>query len=487
MVAPDPGRAICRFWRQGGQDYVYDAGTDQVVSVSPAVAVRLDAQVSGTGGLAGDSAAEQEIREARDALGLFRTQRPRLTPKLQGRERRDEYLDRLSQLTLTLDERCNLRCAYCPHTLAAAWTRPHGDRQMSPDTARAAVGLFLDRAGGETPSISLYGGEPLLAPALIRVVALMVRDSRRPQVRIVVDTNGTLLDDTMVELVAELGLHLQVSLDGPAAIHDRWRPTAGGRPTHAAVLAGLRRLLDRDPAAAGRLRIQATLAPGSDMLEADAFFGELGRELGIPDLPVGASYADLEGADAAVLPSIPPGTPTAAAGWERARAAYVEACATGRHADLGPLVRSWFDGPLIRFYHRDTRPLGDFFRPGGACAPGLRRLHVSSDGTLQPCERVGMEFGIGDVRRGFDFDAIDRLERDWFDALDGRCADCWALRHCGLCFSAMIDRKNGRVGAVPQEACESVREGFAEMLRLWVELLDRSPHALDHLKDGSVS
>ncbi|MDO9170906.1 MAG: radical SAM protein [bacterium] len=466
-------------------DYVYDAGTDRVVSVSPAVSALLDAPVRDPGATAEARAAEQEIGEARDVLGLFRAQRLRLAPKRQGHERRGEYLDRLSQLTLTLDERCNLRCAYCPHTLAAPWTRPHGDRQMSEETVRSAVGLFLDRAGGETPSISLYGGEPLLASGLVRLVAQLVRDSRRSRVRVIVDTNGTLLDDAGVDLVAELGLHLQVSLDGPEAIHDRWRPTAGGGPTHARVLAGLRRLLDRDPAAAERLRFQATLAPGSDMMEADAFFGALGRELDLADISVGASYADLEGAEATALP--PPGVLPAADDWARARAAYVEACASGRHADLGPLVRAWFDGPLIRFYHRDTRPLGDTFRPGGACAPGLRRLHVGCDGTLQPCERVGTAFGIGDVSRGFDFDAIDRIEREWFDALGGRCAGCWALRHCDLCFTAMIDKRSGRLGAVPLEACEAVCEGFEETLRLWVELLARSPRALDHLKGSRVS
>lgn len=485
MGAPDSGRAAFRVFRHDGLDYVYDVGTDLVASVSPAVAARLDAP-EGDPPLDADAInAEREIAEARESLGLFRARRPRLEAKRQGLERRDEYLDRLTQLTLTLDERCNLRCAYCPHTLAASWTRPHGDRQMSEETVRSAVGMFLDSAGGEAPSISLYGGEPLLAPDLIRLVAQMVRDSQRPGVRIIVDTNGTLLDDAMVELAAALELHLQVSLDGPEAIHDRWRPTAGGRPTHAAVLAGLRRLLDRDPTAAARLRFQATLAPGSDMLEADAFFGELGRELGLADISVGVSFADLEGAPAAALPK-PEALPQAE-GWERARAVYVEACAAGRYADLGPLVRSWFDAPLMRFYHRDTRPLGDTYRPGGACAPGLRRLHVGCDGRLQPCERVGSAFGIGDVRQGFDFDAIDRLERDWFDALGGRCADCWALRHCNLCFSTMIDRNSGRIGVVPQAACESVREGCEETLRLWVELLARGPHALDHLRGSRVS
>lgn len=483
MPAPEPGRPLCRVFRHGGRSYAYDAGADQVAEVSASVASWLEAATSDPVGIAADAAVEAEIERARIAHGLFRTGRPHLVAKQPGRDRAADEADHISQMTLTLDERCNLRCAYCPHTLAAAWTRPHGERRMSEDTVRAAVDLFLACAGGGSPSISLYGGEPLLAPGLVRVVADLVHAARRPEIRIILDTNGTLLDDAMVEIIAERGLHLQVSLDGPAPIHDRWRTTVDGRPTHAVVMAGLQRLLARDPAAAVRLRFQATLAPGSDMLEADSFFAELGRELGLADMSVGASAADIPG----MAEADPAATSAAVDGWERARAAYVEACASGRHTELGPLVRSWFDGPLIRFYHREAGPLGATFRPGGVCAPGRRRLHVCSDGLLQPCERVGTAFGLGDVRRGFDLDAVDRLEQAWFDALGGRCADCWALRHCSLCFTSMIDRETGDVGAVPESACRAVREEFEGTLRLWVELLARSPRALDHLKNSSVS
>lgn len=483
MTTADPDRPFCRIFRHGGRSYAYDAGADQVLEVTPPVAAWLEAAVCDQAGIAADAAVAAAIGRARAELGLFRSRRPRLVAKRSGRDRAAGDPRRISQMTLTLDEGCNLRCAYCPHTLAAAWTRPHGERRMSPDTVRAAVDLFLAHADGDAPSISLYGGEPLLAPELVRLVADLVHAARRPEIRIILDTNGTLLDAAMVELVAERSLHLQVSLDGPAPIHDRWRTTADGRPTHAVVMAGLARLLAREPAAAGRLRFQATLAPGSDLLEADAFFAGLGRELGLADLSVGASYADLAGTVAAETAA----TSADAGGWERARAAYVAACASGRHADLGPLLRAWFDGPLIRFYHREAAPLGATFKPGGVCAPGRRRLHVCTDGRLQPCERVGTSFILGDVQRGIDPKAVDRLELAWFDALGGRCADCWALRHCSLCFTAMIDRETGHVGAVPEAACRSVREEFEGTLRLWVELLARSPRALDHLKGSSVS
>ncbi|MBK6900726.1 MAG: radical SAM protein [bacterium] len=483
MTAPEPGHPLCRVFRHGGRIYAYDAGADQVVELSPSVASWLEAAAPDPAVIDADPAISDEFGRAHAEHGLFCSRRPRLVAKRSGRDRAIDYSSRISQMTLTLDERCNLRCAYCPHTRAVAWTRPHGERRMSEETVRAAVDLFLTCAGGGSPSISLYGGEPLLAPGLVRMVADLVQAEQRPEIRIILDTNGTLLDDAMVELIAERGLYLQVSLDGPAPIHDRWRTTSDGRPTHATVMAGLARLLARDPAAAGRLRFQATLAPGSDLLEADAFFVKLGRNLGLADLSVGASYADLSW----MVEADPAMTPSDADGWERARDAYVAACASGRHAALGPLVRAWFDGPLIRFYHREAVPLGATFRPGGVCTPGLRRLHVCSDGRLQPCERVGTAFVLGDVRRGFDLDAVDRLEQAWFDALGGRCADCWALRHCSLCFTAMIDRETGRVGAVQESACRAVREEFESTLRLWVELLARSPRALDHLKDSSVS
>lgn len=52
-------------------------------------------------------------------------------------------------------------------------------------------------------------------------------------------TNGVLLDDKWCAFLAENHFLVGLSLDGPAEIHNQYRVTKGGRPTHKLVMRAL--------------------------------------------------------------------------------------------------------------------------------------------------------------------------------------------------------------------------------------------------------
>jgi len=55
-------------------------------------------------------------------------------------------------------------------------------------------------------------------------------------------TNGVLLDDAWVDLCAELGLSVSVSLDGPPSVHDSQRVNAAGAGSHHDAVAAIERI-----------------------------------------------------------------------------------------------------------------------------------------------------------------------------------------------------------------------------------------------------
>lgn len=127
--------------------------------------------------------------------------------------------------------RCNLACLYC---YAAA----HGRGvHMTEEVASEALEL-LDRAPGRT-LVELAGGEPLLNFDLIRF--LLKKYGGR--YRFALQTNGLLLDAPKLNFLAEHGVGLGLSLDGPPRVNDLSRgrgPTAthrrancGHAPRHA--------------------------------------------------------------------------------------------------------------------------------------------------------------------------------------------------------------------------------------------------------------
>lgn len=479
-------RPLLHAFRHRGDDFVYDAGGNDLVRVDPVVAAVLRED-------AGDLAARPPAEVARARGELAQAHRDGL---LDGRgPRRLRACDHcrvavdtpVEHLAVTLTDRCNLRCRYCAYTHGGvAGVRRHGGRTLDPELLDSAVRLFLAGAAQvERPALSLYGGEPLLAHGLLRRALALVRDeSPRPDVAVVVDTNGLLLEDPGVRrLLREHRVELQVSLDGPAAIHDRHRRTVDGGPSHARILAGLEALLEEDPSAVGRLRYQITVVDPRDIPAVAAWFRDFPpyRRLGTAPPPrVGVTMADLTG-----VPELRPDADPAEIheAWERVRRAYV-AHRADPAARPDPVLRALFDPEIIRWHHRDRRPLGETIAPGGFCRAGARRRHLTVDGRWQPCERVGEGHELGTLARGFDADAGNALAARFADAMQERCIRCWAVRMCGVCAASTAGRGDG---GVPESTCRSVRRTAESTLRLWLDLLAEGEEATAFLKASAVA
>ena len=126
-------------------------------------------------------------------------------------------------LVLSLTERCNLRCSYCYYKVS------HESRSltMSNDTMEAAIHLAFERSlslGQNYLNITFFGGEPLLCMDLIHkgvaFAKALVRERENFRLRFAVNTNATLLDDSIIDFLKREKFRVYVSLDGPENHHD---------------------------------------------------------------------------------------------------------------------------------------------------------------------------------------------------------------------------------------------------------------------------
>jgi uncharacterized protein len=141
---------------------------------------------------------------------------------------------------LAITSGCNLKCTYCYETGIQQQT-------MSHEVIAACTGWMerrIVRDGIEEINPALFGGEPLLVPELLFLVMDQVGELRRRygvRVSFYCSSNGTLLTDELAAKLAEKGLQqIQISLDGPAAIHDARRMGKRGEPSFRESLRGLR-------------------------------------------------------------------------------------------------------------------------------------------------------------------------------------------------------------------------------------------------------
>src|SRR5262245_31419327 len=137
---------------------------------------------------------------------------------------------------------CNINCSYC------YLPDRQSTRRMSPDvldqTFRWVFGSGLAR---EPFTLLWHAGEPLVLPVSFYETAgdlLRAHNVANVPVLQSFQTNATLIDAGWCAFLRRPDIHLGVSVDGPAFLHDRHRRTRQGRGTLDRVLRGIHLLHD---------------------------------------------------------------------------------------------------------------------------------------------------------------------------------------------------------------------------------------------------
>lgn len=116
-----------------------------------------------------------------------------------------------------VNERCNMKCLSCPY-----WRQETYADEMSIEQWQTALRSVKDFVGRF--SISFSGGEPLLKPGMIDLLAWCGKNG----ISAGITTNGFLLNQANVKrIVAAKPFNINLSLDAPnAALHNRLRGCA---------------------------------------------------------------------------------------------------------------------------------------------------------------------------------------------------------------------------------------------------------------------
>jgi uncharacterized protein len=148
-----------------------------------------------------------------------------------------------AKVVMNLD--CNLNCRYCFEG------QRKGKFYMTKDTADLLIdfvgkwtkGLY-GRTGDEQIVITFYGGEPLLSLDLVAYLSENIKNiAEKNSIEYIayIVTNGTLLTLPVTARLKPLGLRgAAVTLDGPAGVHDLYRPFKSGGGSFERIFGNLR-------------------------------------------------------------------------------------------------------------------------------------------------------------------------------------------------------------------------------------------------------
>jgi uncharacterized protein len=143
-----------------------------------------------------------------------------------------------TQLVVVPSFGCNLACTYCYQELFD----PAGAGLMSPE-AIDALFAYVDRYHLDhlqRPYLTLFGGEPLRdSPAHHDRIGRFLAGASARGMKVAAVTNGHDLEAFVAALAAGPVKEVQVTLDGPRALHDARRPHKSGHGTFDRIVAGV--------------------------------------------------------------------------------------------------------------------------------------------------------------------------------------------------------------------------------------------------------
>jgi uncharacterized protein len=320
------------------------------------------------------------------------------------------------QFILKVHSRCNLACTYCYVYEMAERGWPDLPKRM--DTA--VVQMVAERIGEHVRAhdlprvdVILHGGEPLLAGAgWLTESARLLRTCVPAEVKIGVQTNGTLLRPRMLQELKDLGISVGVSLDGDAEATGRHRLYPNGRNSFDDVADGLRLLASPD-----FCEIYSGILCTIDVQNDPVATYEALLEFCPPALDLLLPHANWS--------CPPPGT--GYADW------------------LIAVFDRWYSAPeqetVIRLFSEMIQLT--FGSPGAVEGLGLAPstlIVVDTDGSIKQLDSLSSTYpGAADTGRHVSTDAFDAVldhpttvaRQIGVDALSGQCQECPVLDVCG--------------------------------------------------------
>ncbi len=144
---------------------------------------------------------------------------------------------------------CNLDCAYCFYLSKETLPRGPGPGRMSDETLDSFIRQYIAGVTADEVVFTWQGGEPTLRGLdFYRRAVDLQKKYAKPGQRIENDlqTNGTLLNDEWCAFLKEHRFLVGLSIDGPRALHDRYRVLKNQQPTFDRVFEAARRLAKHD-------------------------------------------------------------------------------------------------------------------------------------------------------------------------------------------------------------------------------------------------
>lgn len=356
-------------------------------------------------------------------------------------------LANLKQLSFEVTDACNLQCKYCAYGELYDNYDKRKNKKLSFATAVKIIDYLValwnseqNVSSNRNVYITFYGGEPLLNMTFIKRVVDYVNNLECPHRSFTfsITTNAILLDRYM-DFLAKNDFNLLISLDGNEH-NTSYRVNKSNQPVFNQICKNVDMLKEKYPEYfENKVFFNAVLHNRSSIAEIYNFFKEKYNK--IPNIGevnnVGIREDKKELFNATYRNSLE--SLHQAENYESIeqdmfiKSENYRSVTTFLHQHSGFVYRDYID----LLFGRPKKII-----PTGTCVPFERRMFITVNGKILPCERIGQQFSLGKVNEKsveLDIEMIADMYNAYYAKIDKLCSKCYTADSCIQCIFNLPD------------------------------------------------
>lgn len=357
------------------------------------------------------------------------------------------------QITFEVTDSCNLRCEYCAYGKLYADYDKREDKMLSTKVAKRFIDYMAalwaspdNHSVNNNLYVGFYGGEPLLnMPFIAKTIAYMDAGGHAKHFTYNMTTNAMLLDRYM-DFLVEHDFNLLISLDGNAE-NDSYRVKANGKPSFEQVTSNIDKLRASYPEYfAKKVNFNAVLHNRNSVVDIRSFIKErYGKTPSIGDINDAGIRDEMKeefkrmyrNSYESLLQN---------ENYDEIEKEMFLSSPTYHSATIFLMQNSPF-----KYENYNELLFGKneniTFCPTGTCIPFSRKVFITVNGKILPCERIGHQYSVGHIdAKGvmLDFEAIADKYNAYYSCLEKKCRLCKNQRNCIQCMFNLDGLEKGK-------------------------------------------
>ena len=354
----------------------------------------------------------------------------------------EKNLENLSQLTFEVTDACNLKCKYCGYGEYYDDYDKREDKLLTIDKAIPILEYVAEKWRSKYYSsykkntyISFYGGEPLLNMKFIKDAVDWIGRLNIPYFHFVftMTTNAMLLKKN-IDFLVEHDFKILVSLDGDR-YNNSYRVDKREKNSFDKIMDNLTYVKETYPDFfKENINFNSVLHDRNSHDSVIRFFRET-----FDKLPKIAEINPMNIKSDRIQEFLK---------IFKSRKESISQSSNKKDLQLelfmdDPQINGlctyihWHSGNVFKTYN-DLLTLEENKKwiPTGTCLPFEKKMFITVNGKILPCERISHEYALGQIENGkvlLDFEAIAKKYNTWYEQYIPQCSDCYAAHTCKQC------------------------------------------------------